>query len=142
MKHNNLKANADYPNLSKRNDNDRYSHPAIQYLCDRLRNATVFSTIHLKNSLFSVTHAKVSHLYIAFVTYYDQFHFQSTDFLFQDEQYQAFHKLKLALSFKPVFNIYNQNSDTEIHLDDIIHGYDECIFYQKSLHLRYVKKHL
>ena len=59
---------------------DRYQLPVIEDLLDKLQEATIFSTIDLKNSFFHVPVAKDSRRYTSFVTHNGQFQFRVAPF--------------------------------------------------------------
>ncbi|XP_037958018.1 uncharacterized protein LOC119687677 [Teleopsis dalmanni] len=56
---------------------------------------------------------------------------QNVKFEIKDEQITAFNTLKTILSEKPVLNIFNQKSETEVHTDASIEGYG-AVLLQKS----------
>ena len=70
----------DYRKLNKKILKDRYPLPVIEDLLDKLQEATIFSTIDLKNGFFHVPVAKDSRCYTSFVTHNGQFQFRVAPF--------------------------------------------------------------
>ena len=72
----------DYRKLIKKILKDRYLPPIIEDLLDKLREATICSTIDLRNGFFHVSVAKDSRQYTSFVTHIGQFQFTVASFGF------------------------------------------------------------
>ncbi|XP_073811783.1 uncharacterized protein [Musca autumnalis] len=97
----------DYRKINKVIVKDHFPLPLIEDQLDRLQDATVFSTIDLRNGFF---HVPVNE---------------------ESQQMKSFNKLKEMMANQPVLNIFNQKYETELHTDASIDGYG-AVLLQKS----------